>query len=68
MIEVIGYSAMLIVLFSVFINDMRLFRIVNLFGSLGFVIYSILINSMPIMFMNLLIVSIHLFKILRNRN
>lgn len=61
--EFIGYLASAIVAVSLAINSIALFRWVNMLGSIMFTTYGFLIDSLPVAFMNGLIVLINVYKL-----
>jgi len=63
-LDIVGWVATLFVIFSFLINKMLWLRIVNLIGALLWLVYGILDVSYSIIFLNVVIVSIQIFKIL----
>ena len=57
--EVIGYLASLFVLLSFFNKDMRKLRIVNSVGCGLFVVYGIMLGSIPIIITNVAILAVN---------
>ena len=63
MIEILGYVATVIVIFSFTIRNLKWLRIVNTIGCFLFTIYGLLILSMPIIITNTAIMIINLYQI-----
>ncbi|MDO5357383.1 MAG: YgjV family protein [Conchiformibius sp.] len=63
-IELLGYAASIIVAVSFMVADMRRLRLLNLLGSLCFAVYSLLIKSYPIFFLNLFIISVNTYYLI----
>lgn len=63
MIEVVGYLASAIVLFSVLMKDVLHLRLFNIAGCFWFIVYGILICSLPIIITNTLILLINFYRI-----
>ena len=62
-IDLIGWSATTFVIVSFLINKMLWLRFVNLIGALLLLCYGIIDLSYSIIFLNVVIVSIQIFKI-----
>lgn len=67
MIELIGYIGMGLTLISFTIDDMRKLRIVNLIGSLFWIVYGIGIGAGPTIGVNTIVVGIHSVWLYKNR-
>ena len=65
MIEILGYLATLFVMVSFSMKDVTMLRIINLIGCLLFLIYAVLIDSMPIMITNMAIVVINTYHLIK---
>lgn len=65
MIEILGYVATAIVIFSFTIRNLKWLRIVNTLGCFLFTIYGLLILSMPIIITNVAIMIINLYQLLK---
>ena len=65
--EVIGIMAGLLVVISFLFRKEKTIRIVNIFGSIVFIIYGILINSLSILLLNTILIVIHLYYLLRSQ-
>lgn len=64
MLEIVGWSATAFVIFSFLINNMLWLRAVNLVGAFLWLLYGIIDVSYSIIFLNVVIVSIQIFKII----
>jgi hypothetical protein len=63
--EIIGYAASLTVVVSLSMKSILRLRLLGLAGSLLFLVYGILIGSIPIVITNAVIISIHLYFLRR---
>lgn len=63
--EVIGYLASFFVLLSFFNKDLRKLRLVNSLGCLLFVVYGVLLNSIPIIITNVAILLVNGYYLLQ---
>ena len=63
----IGYAAMACLLVSFLMKNVRTLRIVNSFGCAIFIVYGILLPSIPILITNAAIVLINLYYLLLKR-
>ncbi|QLE00369.1 YgjV family protein [Galbibacter sp. BG1] len=59
--ELIGYAASLGVLLSFFMKEIRRLRIVNSMGCLLFIIYGVLLPSLPIIITNAAILGVNFY-------
>lgn len=64
--EEIGTIASIIVLISFLCKSERKIRIINIIGSLLFIVYGALNGSFAIWFLNGALILIHLYKLLKN--
>ncbi len=62
-LDIIGWIATALVIFSFMINDMLRLRFVNLIGAAFWLAYGIIDLSSSIIFLNVVIVSIQAFEI-----
>jgi hypothetical protein len=62
--EIIGIGASLLVLISFLLKDVRKLRIVNSVGCIVFVVYGVLLGSVPVVFTNSAIILINLYYLL----
>jgi hypothetical protein len=67
MVEWVGYLASILIAISITISSNIYFRILNLAGSICFMIYGILIRSFPVAIINLYGIGINLFHLIRRR-
>ena len=58
----LGYSAMILVLISMSMKDIRTLRIINTISCAMFVVYGIAIGSYPVTIMNILVIFINLYQ------
>ena len=63
--EIAGYIASLLLAVSLIINNDIKFRWLNSLGSLSFIIYGVLINAMPIIITNGILMAINLIHLIR---
>lgn len=64
-IELFGYVAMVVVLASMLMNDVKMLRIVNSIACAMFVIYGIMLSAYPIVIMNVAVIAINVYKLLK---
>lgn len=64
-IDIFGYVASLIVLISLLMSSIIKLRVINLVGALAFTIYALLIKSYPTAIMNLGIVGINIYFLVK---
>lgn len=62
-LEVIGWIATTFVISSFLINDMLRLRAVNLIGALCWLVYGVFASAPSIIFLNVVIVGIQIFKL-----
>ena len=62
-IEIVGWIATFVVIGSFLINDMLKLRSVNLMGATLWLVYGIIAGSFSIMFLNIVVMCIQVFKI-----
>ena len=61
--EILGYLATTIVIFSFTIRDLKWLRIVNTIGCFLFIVYGLFLLNMPIIITNAAIMIINLYQI-----
>ncbi len=67
--ELVGYTAMALLLVSFMMKDVTKLRIINSFGCAFFVAYGVmLVTSWPIIITNSAIISINLYYLLLKKN
>lgn len=64
-IQIIGYFASVIIAISMTMSSIVKFRWINLAGAITFLIYGILFNSIPIVILNVFIISVDIFYLFR---
>ncbi len=62
---IVGYLASILLAFSLLVNNDLKFRWLNTLGCLAFIIYGVLINALPIILTNSLLLLINLFYLVR---
>ena len=62
-IEILGWVATLIIIVSFLVNDIKTLRTFSLIGAILWVIYAFVIQSSSIVFLNLVIVGIQIYKL-----
>jgi len=65
MTEWIGYTASVLVAISITIKGGLYFRILNLAGSICFLIYGLFLNTLPVVFINIYGIGINIFHIIK---
>jgi hypothetical protein len=66
--EIIGYIGSLGILLSFLMKDMSRLRIVNTIGCAFFVMYGVLLYSVPVIVTNGIIICINVFYLLRSKD
>ncbi len=66
-LELFGYLGTALVLLSMMMNSMTKLRCVNILGSVVSMIYAILVNTWPVVFLNLGMILINTAQLLRTR-
>ena len=62
-LELVGWVATFVVIGSFLVNDMIKLRSINLVGATLWLIYGIIASSYSIIFLNIVVMSIQIFKI-----
>ena len=62
-IEILGWVATLVIIVSFLVNDIKTLRTFSLIGACMWVIYGFAIQSSSIVFLNLVIVGIQVYKL-----
>jgi hypothetical protein len=62
-LEIVGWIATFVVIGSFLINDILKLRSVNLIGATLWLVYGIIAGSFSIMFLNIVVMCIQVFKI-----
>ncbi len=68
MIELFGYLGSTLVVVSMLMTSVVRLRVINTIGSIIFMIYALIIHSYPTALMNLCLVGINIYQLLRLRN
>jgi len=61
----VGYLASVLVAISITIKGGIYFRILNMAGSICFLVYAVILNSIPVMIINVYGIGINLFHIIK---
>ncbi len=67
MVEILGYVAMIIVLVSFTMKDMMKLRMLNSIACAMFVVYGIIHETTPIVIMNILVILVNVFYLIKER-
>jgi len=62
-IEILGYSASIVVLISFMVKNIKLLRFLNIIGCILFLIYSSYYGRMPLIILNSLIIVVNIYYI-----
>ena len=62
-IEILGWVATLVIIVSFLVNDIKTLRTFSLIGAILWVIYGFVIQSSSIIFLNLVIIGIQIYKL-----
>jgi len=68
MIDIIGYIGTILVLISFAMKDIKKLRIINIIACVIFVYYSYLINAMPNIILNILVIMLNLYYLIKKEN
>lgn len=58
-VEILGYISTALVAGSFLMKDVLKLRIVNATGALGFIIYGVLIHSVPVLLLNIFVAAVN---------
>lgn len=67
MIEILGTIASIIIVVSFLFNNMKIIRIINIIGSIIFIIYGIAISAFSVWLLNAMLLFIHIYKLIKNK-
>jgi Flp pilus assembly protein protease CpaA len=67
MIEALGWIATAVVVGSFAIQDVRKLRIINMVGSMLWIVYGFLKQDNPIIFVNISIILMHTYWFIKNK-
>ena len=65
-LEIFGYFGTGLVILSFFMRDLRRLRAINMAGGLISLIYAILMNTMPVVVLNAVLIAINGFQLIRD--
>ncbi len=68
LVDIVGYAAMIALMISFTLKDIKKLRIVNTIGCILFVIYGFMLGSWPIIITNAFITSVNLYYLLGKKN
>ena len=66
--DILGWIGTGLILYSFTLNDIKKLRIVNMIGSVAWILYGIKTNIMPTIFVNVCVLCIHLHWLYKNSN
>lgn len=67
MIDLIGYIGIIVVLIAFMMTDMTKLRIVNIIACSIYVVYGILIHAKPTIILNVLVILLNLYFLIKNK-
>ena len=65
--EIIGLIASVFVLISFIPKDIKLIRCINIVGCIVWIIYGILIGALSVWLMNLLVMIVHVYHLIKTK-
>lgn len=65
--EIIGITATLFIIVSFITKNMKRCRIINLIGSVIFVVYGVLISSWSTSILNVIMIGVHIYYLVRGK-
>ncbi len=68
LVEWVGYAAMIMLMISFMMKDIKKLRIINTIGCLLFVVYGFMLGSYPIIITNAFISLVNLYYLLIKKN
>lgn len=63
LIDILGYVATAFVAGSFLLSSMLHLRLVNAIGAIMFIVYGVLIDSMPVVLLNVFITAVNLYQV-----
>ena len=66
--DILGWIGTGLILYSFTLNNIKKLRIVNMIGSIAWILYGIKTGIMPTIFVNVCVLIIHSIWLIRNRN
>jgi len=67
LVDIIGYAAMIALMISFTVKDIKKLRIINTIGCILFVIYGFMLNSWPIIITNAFITVVNLYYLFKSK-
>jgi len=64
-IEIWGYISMIVVVVSMLMKNIKKLRLLNTVACSMFVIYGFVLNAYPIVIMNLIVIGINIFRLIK---
>jgi hypothetical protein len=64
-IEIWGYISMIVVVVSMLMKNIKKLRLLNTVACSMFVIYGVVLNAYPIVIMNLIVIGINIFRLIK---
>jgi len=68
LVDIVGYAAMIALMISFTVKDIKKLRIINTIGCILFVVYGFMLHSWPIIITNAFITIVNLYYLLKNKN
>ena len=68
LVDIVGYAAMIALMISFTVKDIKKLRIINTIGCILFVVYGFMLHSWPIIITNAFITVVNLYYLLKNKN
>ncbi len=67
-VDIIGYAAMIALMLSFTMKDIKKLRIINTVGCILFVVYGLMLNSWPIVITNAFITIVNFYHLTKRNN
>lgn len=64
-IEIWGYISMIVVVVSMLMKNIKKLRLLNTVACSMFVVYGVVLNAYPIVIMNLIVIGINIFRLIK---
>lgn len=65
-LEIFGYFGTALVILSFFMRDLKWLRAINMAGGLVSLIYAVCMNTMPVVVLNAVLITINAFQLVRD--
>lgn len=65
-LEIFGYFGTALVILSFFMRDLKWLRAINMAGGLVSLIYALCVNTMPVVVLNTVLITINAFQLVRD--